>query len=100
MGVQSEIPVIVEKPLAGCGSRKFQIDPLGDHLSTCTAYSGLFRTTHKENFEAQLVAGSRGSTMWVPLVLDLRITHDRFGSSADPNLNGHLHYPNNIMIGH
>ncbi len=28
----------------------------------------------------------------VPLVLDLHITHDRFGSRSDPNLNGHLHY--------
>jgi hypothetical protein len=25
----------------------------------------------------------------VPLVLDLRIAHDRFRSSTDPNLNGH-----------
>jgi hypothetical protein len=32
----------------------------------------------------------------VPLVLDLRIAHDRFGSSTDPNLNGHLKYPNNF----
>ena len=32
----------------------------------------------------------------VPLVLDLRITHDRVGSSSDPNLNGKLHYPNDI----
>ncbi len=32
----------------------------------------------------------------VPLVMDLHITHDRFGSSTDPNLNGHLHYPNDI----
>jgi hypothetical protein len=32
----------------------------------------------------------------VPLVLDLRIAHDRFGSSSDPNLNGKLHYPNDI----
>ncbi len=32
----------------------------------------------------------------MPLVLDLRIAHDRFGSSSDPNLNGHLHYPNDI----
>jgi hypothetical protein len=32
----------------------------------------------------------------VPLVLDLRIAHERFGSSSDPNLNGHLHYPNDI----
>ena len=32
----------------------------------------------------------------VPLVLDLRIDHERFGSTSDPNLNGHLHYPNDI----
>ncbi len=32
----------------------------------------------------------------VPLVLDLRIAHDRFGSSYDLNLNGRLHYPNDI----
>jgi hypothetical protein len=29
----------------------------------------------------------------VSLVLDLRIAHDRFGSSSDPSINGHLHYP-------
>ena len=32
----------------------------------------------------------------VSLVLDLRITHDRVGSSAAPTLNGHLRYPNNL----
>ncbi len=32
----------------------------------------------------------------VPLVLDLRIAHDRVGSSADPTLHGHLKYPNNL----
>ena len=32
----------------------------------------------------------------VPLVLDLRIAHDRFGSISDPSINGHLHYPNDI----
>ncbi len=32
----------------------------------------------------------------MPLVLDLRIAHDRVGSSTDPTLNGHLHYPNNL----
>jgi hypothetical protein len=31
--VSSSFPVIEEKPLAGCGCRKFQIDPLGDHLA-------------------------------------------------------------------
>jgi hypothetical protein len=32
----------------------------------------------------------------VPLVLDLRIAHDRVGSSTDPTLNGHLRYPINL----
>jgi len=38
----------------------------------------------------------RSVTGSVPLVLDLRITHDRFGSSSDPNLNGKIHDPNDI----
>jgi hypothetical protein len=32
----------------------------------------------------------------VPLVLDLRIAHDRIGSGTDSTLNGHLRYPNNL----
>ena len=32
----------------------------------------------------------------VPLVMDLHITHDRFGSSSDPSINGHLHYPHDL----
>ncbi len=32
----------------------------------------------------------------VPLVLDLRITHERWGSNSDPSINGHLHYTNDI----
>ncbi len=32
----------------------------------------------------------------MPLVMDLRIAHERVGSSADPTLNGHLKYPNNL----
>jgi hypothetical protein len=32
----------------------------------------------------------------VPLVLDLRIALERFGSGSDPSLNGNLHYPNDI----
>ncbi len=32
----------------------------------------------------------------MPLVLDLRIAHDRVGGSTDPTLNGHLKYPNNL----
>jgi hypothetical protein len=117
MGVQ--IPVIVEKPLATFGYRKFQLDPLGDHLNACTAHSGakkthdwmvdqitdLFRTTHR--VKTQQVIKSRGQHCGdidlggylvneagpVPLVQDLHIVHDR---SSDPSLNGNLHYPNNI----
>jgi hypothetical protein len=120
MGAQ--IPVIPEKPLTTCGSRKFQIDPLGDHLKTCTDHSGikkthdwmvdqivdLFHTTHR--VKTQQVINSRGQhcgdmevegylvneTDPVTFVLDLRIVHDRFGSSSDPSLNGNLHYPHNI----
>jgi hypothetical protein len=32
----------------------------------------------------------------VSLVLDLRNAHDRSGSSSDPSINGHLHYPNDL----
>jgi hypothetical protein len=32
----------------------------------------------------------------VPLVLDLHIVHERWGSSSDPSINGHLHYPNDV----
>jgi hypothetical protein len=117
-----QIPVIVEKPLAVCGCGKFQVDSLCDHLCTCTAHSGvkkahdwsvdqladLFRTTHK--VKTQQVVESRGqhcddielveylanASGPVPLVLDLRVAHDRVGSSTDPTLNGHLRYPNNL----
>ena len=68
----------------------------------------LFRTTHKVKMEQ--VSQSRGqrcgdielpgylANTWgpVPLVLDLRITLDRFGGSSDPSINGHLHYPNDL----
>ena len=30
------------------------------------------------------------------MVLDLRIAHERFGSSSDPSINGHLHYPHDL----
>ncbi len=93
-----------------------------DHLCTCTSHSGakkahdwavdqiadLFRTIHK--VKTQQVTKSRGQRCGdielagylanvsgpVPLVLDLRIVHERFGSSSDSSLNGHLHYPNDV----
>jgi hypothetical protein len=118
----AHIPAIAEKPLATCGCRKFQLDPLGDHLNTCTAHSGakkahdwmvdqvadFFRTTHKVKThqvvkirgqhcgDIELAGYLANESDPVPLVLDLRIDHDRVGSSADPTLNGHLKYPNNL----
>ena len=32
----------------------------------------------------------------MPLVLDLRIDHERFGSRSDPSINGHFHYPHDL----
>jgi hypothetical protein len=32
----------------------------------------------------------------VSFVLDIHIVHERFGSSFDPSVNGHLHYPNDV----
>jgi hypothetical protein len=68
----------------------------------------LFRTTDK--VETQHVVKSRGQYCGdievvgylanevdsVSLVLDLRIANDRVGNSIDPNLNGHLKYPNTL----
>ncbi len=30
------------------------------------------------------------------LVLDLRTSEERFGSSSDPSNHGHLHYPHDV----
>ena len=70
--------------------------------------SDLFRTTHQ--VKTQQVIKRRGQHYGdielagylanaagrVPLVLDLRIAHDRVGSSTDPTPNGHLRHPNNL----
>jgi hypothetical protein len=32
----------------------------------------------------------------VSLVVELRIGHDRWGSTSDPTLNGNVHYPNDV----
>ena len=70
----------------------------------------LFHTTHK--VKTQRVVRNRGQrcgdieivsyltneTGPVPLVLDLRIAHDRSGSSSDPSINGHLHYPSLLCL--
>jgi hypothetical protein len=116
--------VIAEKSITGCGWRKFQIDPLGDDLSTCTTHSGvkkthdwvvdqisdLFHTTHKVKTQQVVKRQDKYVTKYcgdieftdylenttgpVTLVLDLHLSHDRWDSSVDPNLNDNLHYPN------
>jgi hypothetical protein len=119
---KKKIGVVQLRNSAACGCRKFQLDAMGDHLCTCTAHSGakkahdwtveqladLFRTTHKTKTQhvtkrrgrqcgdIELAAYLANAAGPVPLMLDLRIAHDRFGSSSDPSLNGHLHHPNDL----
>ena len=71
-------------------------------------HSDLFHTAHR--VKTQQVGKSRGercgnielaaylsnSERPVSLVLDLRIVHERWGSSSKPSLNGHLHCPTDI----
>ncbi len=44
--------------------------------------------------DVELVGYLTNATGPVPLVLDIRIVHDRFGSQSDPTLYGTLRYPN------
>jgi hypothetical protein len=46
--------------------------------------------TEMENLESQQEDAPRR------VVLDLRIAHERFGSSSDPSINGPVHYPNDV----
>jgi hypothetical protein len=68
----------------------------------------LFRTTHKAKThqvvksrgqhcgDIELVGYLANAAGPVPLVLDVRVAHDRVDSSSHPGLNGHLRYPNNL----
>ena len=48
---------------------------------------------HGQHFgDIELVGYLANSSGPVPLVLDLRLAHDRFDSISDPTLNGRLHY--------
>jgi hypothetical protein len=46
--------------------------------------------------DIELTAYLANAAGLVLLVLDLRIAHERFGSSSDPSINGHLQYPNDV----
>jgi hypothetical protein len=100
--MDTQIPVIVENPVTDCGWRRTTTGRL-------TKFLNFPRTTHRT--KTQHVTESRGRHCGdvdltvclansegpqVSLVLDLHITHDRFGSNSDLNLNGHLHYPNGM----
>ncbi len=78
--------MIVEKPLATCGCRKFQLDPLAQQV---------VKSRGHHCGDVELTGYLTNAAGPVSLVLDLRIAHHRVGSSTDPTLNGHLKYPNN-----
>ena len=75
--VGATVPALAELPFSACGCKKFNVDALGDHVSTCTAHSGakkahdwavdqladLFRTTHR--LKTQRVVRSRGQRVGV-----------------------------------
>jgi hypothetical protein len=66
----------------------------------CTTHT--FKTEHVTKIrgrycgDIELTAYLANASDPVSSVLDLFIAHDRFGSTSDPSLNGHLHYPNDI----
>ncbi len=78
------------------------------HDWTVDQLADLFRTTHKDKThkvvkirgqhcrDFELVGCLTNASGPVSLVMDLRVAHDRVGSSADPGLYGHLRYPNNL----
>jgi hypothetical protein len=86
MTMGDQIPVIAEKPLVTCGCKKFQLDVLDDHLLLVPP-----TRVPKRHTTGRLI-----NSHPLPLVLDLLIVHDRFGRRSDPNLNGHLHYLNDV----
>jgi hypothetical protein len=104
-------------PASTCARKRFALDALGGHVSTCSSQSGakkahdwavqqlaeLLRTTAK--VKTSHVARSRGQKCGdiqldvyiaddagpAPLIMDLRIAHERFGSSSNHSRNGTLH---------
>jgi hypothetical protein len=70
-------------------------------VSRSTAFTREALGTPRSNFKKKNVKLSLNVAPYhaagpEPMVLDLRIVHDRFGSSSDPSLSGHLHYPYDI----
>ena len=67
------------------------------YMTTTSSSPCLLPTSYQRvRWDIELVTYLANTVNPVSLVLDLLITHDRFGSSSDLNLNGPLHYPNDI----
>ena len=102
-------PPLTEVSHSDCGCRKFSCVVLGDHVITCTAHSGV-KKAHDWAVETHQVDKRRGQQCGdielvtylsndvgpVSLVLDLCITHECWGSSSNPSLHVHSHYPTDI----
>ena len=122
----SSLPRHHNQPTAKCGCKKYLLDLHGDHVSTCTAHSGankahdwmvsilgpLFRTAghqvrtqfgvspsdpaRQKRGDVEIVSYLQDAAGARNLVFDLRITHDRYGKSAQPHHNGQLTHPNDL----
>jgi hypothetical protein len=114
--VRAHIPLLAEGPLSACESLGVRpplhmYRPLGcqeAHDWAADQIADLFRTTHKVKTQQvsksrrqrcgdiELAAYLANAAGPVPLVLDLRIAHERVGNSSDPSIKGHLRYPNDL----
>ena len=76
----------------------WSVDQLTDffHTTTKIKTQQVIKSRGQHCGDIELAGYLANVTGPVSLVLDLRITHDRVGSSPDPTLNGHLRYPNNL----
>ena len=74
------------------------VDQLADlfHTTTKVKTQQVVKSRGQHCGDIELVEYLANVAGPVPLVLDLRIAHDRVGSSTDPTLNGHLRHPNNL----
>jgi hypothetical protein len=60
------VPALVDLPLSACGCKKFVIDALGDHVSTCTDHSGAQKAHPSHSQTARLLTSSMSLGITVP----------------------------------
>ena len=114
----AHIQDIASLPASTCGCKRFALDALGGHVSTCSSQSDAKKAHHwaveqlaelllnTAKVKTSHVARSRGQKCGdiqldvyiadaagpAPLIMDLRIAHERFGSRSNPLLNATLHF--------